>query len=84
MKAKIIGRYIVADPDVCHGKPIFKGTRILVSDVLQQVSSGMDWETIVDEWNNNIDIEAINEAVTLASKAFVDHADEFIVEPSAV
>ena len=84
MKKQIFGRYIIADPNVCHCKPIFKGTRILVSDVLRQVASGMDWESIMNEWNNNISREAINEAVSLASKAFTDHADDFVLESSGV
>ena len=36
-----IGRYIVADPRVCHGKLTFRGTRIFVSDVLEQVERGL-------------------------------------------
>jgi uncharacterized protein (DUF433 family) len=28
---RMIGRYIVADPEICHGQPTFRGTRILVS-----------------------------------------------------
>ena len=28
--AKLLGRYIVADPKICHGKPTFRGTRIFV------------------------------------------------------
>ena len=31
---QVLGRYMVADPDICHGKPTFRGTRILVADVL--------------------------------------------------
>ena len=31
MSQKLIGRYIVSDPRICHGKPMFRGTRILVS-----------------------------------------------------
>ena len=47
MEARLIGRYIVTDPNVCHGQPIFRGTRVLVSDVLGQVATGMAWETII-------------------------------------
>src|SRR5579864_1681022 len=53
-KVKQIGRYIVADPKVCHGKLTFRGTRIFVSDVLEQVERGMPWDTIVEEWEGRL------------------------------
>ena len=80
-KPKLMGRHIVTNPKICHGKPTFRGTRVLVSDVLEQVASGMAWETIVEQWNNSITKEAIREAVQLASQALLKHADEFILEP---
>ena len=80
---QFMGRFIVTDPDICHGKPTFSGTRVLVSDVLEQVASGMAWETIVEEWNNSVTKDAIQEAVQLASQAFIKHADEFVLEPLA-
>jgi uncharacterized protein (DUF433 family) len=46
---KALGRYIVADPAICHGKPTFVGARIFVADILEQVASGMAWEAIVDD-----------------------------------
>ncbi len=70
---KLLGRYIVADHEICHGKPTFIGTRIMVSQVLEQVASGMAWEAIVDEWRGSIQKEAITEAVRLASKSFSEH-----------
>ena len=45
-EVRLMGRNIVSDPKICHGKPTFRGTRVLVSDVLEQVASGMAWETI--------------------------------------
>lgn len=80
-KSKLLGRYIVADPKICHGKPTFRGTRIFVADVLEQVSSGMAWEAIIEEWNGNITKEAIAESVQLATEALLKHADEFVLEP---
>ena len=53
-KVKQIGRYIVADPKICHGKLTFRGTRIMVSQVLEQVERGWAWDTIVDEWDGKI------------------------------
>ena len=81
-KAKILGRYIVADPKICHGKPTFRGTRVFVSDVLEQVASGLAWETIIEEWHDSITKEAIAEAVQLATQALMKHSDEFILEPA--
>ncbi|MCB9105674.1 MAG: DUF433 domain-containing protein [Anaerolineales bacterium] len=78
-----MGRYIVTDPKICHGKPTFRGTRIMVSQVLEQVSNGMAWEAIIEEWRGSITKEAIAEAVRLASQAFIEHADEYVLEPAA-
>lgn len=77
MSQKVVGKYIVVDPRVCHGKPTFAGTRIMVWQVLDQVAAGMAWDTIVDEWQGAISKEAIAEAVRLAEQAFVEHAEEY-------
>jgi len=77
-KPRMIGRYIVADPAVCHGQPTFRGTRILVADVLEQVSAGMDWDSIATEWRERVSKEAIAEAVRLASQTFQDHAGQYV------
>ena len=45
-----IMKWIVADPKICHGKPVFKGTRILVSDILELLASGMSIEEILKEY----------------------------------
>lgn len=76
MKPKFYGRYIVSDPNICHGKPTFRGTRIMVADVLEQVAEGLAWETIVEEWRGSITTEAIKEAISLSKQAFLDHADQ--------
>ncbi len=81
MPKTLIGRYVVSDPKVCHGQPTFRGTRILVADVLEQVASGMAWDAIVQEWRGNIRREAIAEAVRLAKESFAQHAAELAREP---
>lgn len=40
MKRVVINEYIVADPQICHGKPTFKGTRVMVWQVLEMLSAG--------------------------------------------
>jgi uncharacterized protein (DUF433 family) len=81
MTRKLFGRYIVADPEICHGKLTFRGTRVFVADVLEQVAMGMAWDSIVQEWRGSVTKEAIAEAVRLSSQAFLEHSDEYVVEP---
>lgn len=80
-KRLMLGRYIVADPKICHGKPTIRGTRIMVSQVLAQVALGMDWVSISERWGGSIPKEAIAEAVRLSSQAFLEHAPKYVVEP---
>lgn len=80
MVVKTLGRYIVADPAICHGKPTFIGTRIMVADVLEQVASSMAWEAIIEEWRGTLTMEAIAEAVRLAREALTAHAPEMASE----
>lgn len=79
-----LGRYVVADPGICHGKPTFRGTRIMVADVLEQVADGLAWETIVEEWRGRISREAIAEAVSLARQAFLTQTSESPPESTPV
>ena len=81
MAIKALGRYIVVDPSICHGQPTFRGTRILVSDVLEQVANGIAWEAIIEEWRGKITKEAIAEAVRLAREVLLAHAEEVVPEP---
>lgn len=68
---KVLGRHIVADTAICHGKATFVGTRILVADVLEQVANGLAWEVIIDDWRGDVSREAIAEAVRLAREAWL-------------
>ncbi|ETR68729.1 MAG: hypothetical protein OMM_10226 [Candidatus Magnetoglobus multicellularis str. Araruama] len=80
MKSIFIGRHIVTDPRICHGKPTFKGTRVMVSDVLEQIEEGLAWESIIEGWHNSISKDAIAEALQLSRKAFLSHIDDFNIE----
>ncbi|QEH35890.1 hypothetical protein OJF2_44470 [Aquisphaera giovannonii] len=37
---------IGVSPDICHGKPCIKGTRVLVSVILADVAAGEPYESI--------------------------------------
>ncbi len=72
-KRIVLGRYVVADPEICHGQLTFAGTRIFVADVLNDVAAGTPWETIVEDWHSSISEDAIAEAVRLAREALLAH-----------
>jgi uncharacterized protein (DUF433 family) len=82
MAEQLIGRHIVTDPGICHGKPTFRCTRILVSDVLEQIADGMAWEAVIEEWHGSISREAIAEALQLATRALLEHVDDYVLQPS--
>ena len=60
-------KWIVVDPKVCHGKPVFKGTRVLVSDVLEMLAEGMSINEILEEYPQ-LNKEMILEAIALAAE----------------
>jgi uncharacterized protein (DUF433 family) len=67
-----LGQYVVADPEVCHGKPTFKGTRIMVWQVLDALARGESADQIVVAWEGKVNKEAIAETVRLARQALLD------------
>lgn len=50
MKRVVINKYIVADPEICHGKPTFKGTRIMVWQILEMLSAGETIKEILENY----------------------------------
>ena len=51
MRSIMIER-ISINPNVCHGKPVVDGTRILVSNILGALASGDSIETILQDYPN--------------------------------
>jgi len=62
-----LGRHIVADSKICGGQPTFKGTRIMVWIVLEQLENGLTWEEIEREWDGKVTNEATAEAIAGAN-----------------
>jgi len=60
-------KWIMINPDICHGKPVFRGTRILVADVLEMIASGMSIEEILEEYPQ-LNKEMILEAIAFAAE----------------
>ncbi|MBI5527489.1 MAG: DUF433 domain-containing protein [Deltaproteobacteria bacterium] len=41
---------IVADPEICHGEPCIKGTRIMVSVILDNLADGVSKEALLSDY----------------------------------
>ena len=42
--------HIAVDPNVCHGKPCIRGTRILVSVILDNLAAGLTTTAILEAY----------------------------------
>ena len=62
-----ISEYIVADSEICHGKPTFKGTRVLVSDIVELVASGEGIKIILEEYPS-LNKDMVRDALEYAAR----------------
>ena len=67
-----LGQHIVADPEICHGKPTLKGTRIMVWQILDELAHGLAPEEIVKAWGGRVSRVSIAECVQLARRSLLD------------
>jgi uncharacterized protein (DUF433 family) len=70
-KCIAVGKYVVSDPEICHGQLTFKGTRILVETVLSYLADGRTIEWALAEWPR-LSRAAVKEALQLAAVALVE------------
>ena len=52
--------------NVCHGKPVIKGTRVLVANILGSLATGESFNEIISDYPN-ITKEDIQEALSFGS-----------------
>ena len=70
-----LGKYIVADTEVCHGKPTFKGTRIMVWQVFEHLALGEPLETFPDDFPGRVSLAAVQEALQLGKELFAQNGN---------
>ncbi len=58
--------FISADPAVCHGKPCIKGTRIMVSVVLDNLAAGVALDELLRSYPS-LTREAVQAAIAYAA-----------------
>lgn len=71
-----INKYIVADTEICHGKPTFKGTRVMIHSILEMLEGGASFKEILEAYptltNDHIKAALHYAAERLAGEKFVD------------
>ncbi len=58
---------ISINPDICHGKPCVKGTRIMVAVILDNLAEGLTPEDIVEEYPP-LTLEDVRAAIAYAGR----------------
>jgi len=68
---------IIIDPEIRHGKPIIKGTRVPVDIILGSLAGGMEIEEVAGEYG--VKREDILAAIGYAAKMVIGRA-QYIAE----
>ncbi len=59
--------YITVDPSICHGKACIKGTRVMVTVILDNLAAGFDADQIVESYPT-VSREAVQAALLYAAE----------------
>jgi uncharacterized protein (DUF433 family) len=63
---------IEATPDICHGQPCIKGTRIMVYIIIELLESGLIPDDIIKDYYPNITKEDIKQCLHYAATLIKD------------
>lgn len=74
-----LGKYVVAAPGVCRGRPTFKYTRIEVEGVLDLMAAGESMKQLVENFRGRVPKAAIEEALRLAASLLKREAKAVLV-----
>lgn len=62
---------ITSDPEICGGRPIIRGMRVRVTDVLDLLAAGLSHQQIIEELPY-LDLDDVKAAIAYAASR-VDH-----------
>ena len=65
-------KYITVDPAICHGKACIKGTRIMVSVVLDNLAAGLTPEDIIHSYPS-LNLEAVQASIAYGAALAKEH-----------
>ena len=58
---------VSVDPQICHGKPVIRNTRVLVSNILADLAEGLSFDAVIQNYPN-ITVEDIRAALAFSSE----------------
>jgi len=59
--------HIVVEPSICHGKACIKGTRVMVSIILDNLAAGLSTDEIIRSYPS-LDKESVQAAIIYAAE----------------
>ncbi len=59
--------YIIVDPEICHGRACIKGTRVMVSVVLDNLAAGITSAEIIRSYPS-LNADAIQASIAYAAE----------------
>lgn len=71
---------ITIDPNICHGQPCIKGTRIMVYLILELIEAGLTLDEIIKDYYPSLIKEDIQSAIHYAVNLIKN--EEYIFERS--
>jgi len=78
-----LGKYVVAAPGICGGRPTFKYTRLEVSLILSRVAAGEPLDELIAAYaRSHLSREAVQEAIQLADAALMQAAQSLQLAPA--
>jgi uncharacterized protein (DUF433 family) len=58
---------ITINPEICHGKPTIRNSRLLVTTILELLASGMTYEELLTDYPN-LEVEDIHACLSFAAQ----------------
>jgi uncharacterized protein (DUF433 family) len=58
---------ITINPEICHGKPTIRNSRLLVTTILELLASGMTYEELLTDYPN-LEVEDIHACLNFAAQ----------------
>ena len=69
---------IKINPKICHGKPVIKGTRIMVWQILDLLKDGLTFDEIITKYFPNLTKDDIKACIEYANQLVKNEEVHFV------